>query len=167
MKAKLSFQKSAHFLHLIWRGSVGYHLFSHFLTNAYIRFIFQALHKHCLLILTTNQYSCVSHSVVSGSLWPHGPQPCQVSLSMEFSRQEYWSGLPFPSPGDLPNPGIEPESLALQTNSLPEPPGKPIVGWNRTLNVSNWLWTVYWTSSSVSSSVKWGFKKVITSLSHS
>ena len=36
---------------------------------------------------------------------------CQASLSMEFSQQEYWSGLPFPSPGDLPNPGIEPGSL--------------------------------------------------------
>ena len=36
---------------------------------------------------------------------------CQAPLSMEFSRQEYWSGLPFPSPGDLPNPGIEPKSL--------------------------------------------------------
>ena len=51
---------------------------------------------------------------------------CQALLSMEFSRQEYWSGLPFPSPGDLPDPGIEPRSHALQTNSLPsEPPGKP------------------------------------------
>ena len=37
---------------------------------------------------------------------------CHVSLSMEFYRQEYWSGLPFPSPGDLPNPGTEPASLA-------------------------------------------------------
>ena len=49
------------------------------------------------------------------------------SLSMEFSRQEYWSGLPFPSPGDLPDPGIEPRSPTLQADSLPsEPPGKPI-----------------------------------------
>ena len=39
-------------------------------------------------------------------------------LSMEFSRQEYWSGLPLPSPGDLPNPGIEPKSPALQADSL-------------------------------------------------
>ena len=38
---------------------------------------------------------------------------------MGFSRQEYWSGLPFPSPGDLPDPGIEPASHALQTDSLP------------------------------------------------
>ena len=45
---------------------------------------------------------------------------------MEFSRREYWSGLPFPSPGDVPDPGIEPRSLALQVDSLSsEPPGKP------------------------------------------
>ena len=44
---------------------------------------------------------------------------CQAPLSMGCSRQEYWSGLPFPSPGDLPNPGIEPRSPALQADSLP------------------------------------------------
>ena len=44
---------------------------------------------------------------------------CQAPLSMGFSRQEYWSGLPFPSPGDLPDPGIEPGSPALQADSLP------------------------------------------------
>ena len=50
----------------------------------------------------------------------------QAPQSMEFSRQEYWSGLPFPSPGDLPNPGIKPGSPALQADALPsEPPGKP------------------------------------------
>ena len=50
----------------------------------------------------------------------------QAPLSLGFSRQEYWSGLPFPSPGDLPNPGIEPGSPALQADSLlSEPPGKP------------------------------------------
>ena len=48
----------------------------------------------------------------------------QAPLSMGFSRQEYWSGLPFPSPGDLPNPGIEPRSPALQADALTsEPPG--------------------------------------------
>ena len=47
-------------------------------------------------------------------------------LSMGFSRQEYWSGLPFPSPGDLPKTGIEPGSAALQADVLTsEPPGKP------------------------------------------
>ena len=50
----------------------------------------------------------------------------QAPLSMGFSRQEYWSGLPFPSPGDLPNLGIKLESPALQADSIPsEPPGKP------------------------------------------
>ena len=50
----------------------------------------------------------------------------QAPQSMEFSRQEYWSGLPFPSPGDLHNPGIEPRSPALQADALlSEPPGKP------------------------------------------
>ena len=51
----------------------------------------------------------------------------QVPLSMEFSRQEYWSGLPFPSPADLPDPGIEPVSPALRADALPsEPPGNRI-----------------------------------------
>ena len=51
----------------------------------------------------------------------------QAPPSMGFSRQEYWSGLPFPSPGDLPDPGLKPGSPALQADSLPfEPPGKPI-----------------------------------------
>ena len=50
----------------------------------------------------------------------------QAPPSMGFSRQEYWSGLSFPSPGHLPNPGIEHRSPALQTDTLPsEPPGKP------------------------------------------
>ena len=46
---------------------------------------------------------------------------------MGFSKQEYWSGLPFPSPGDLPDPGIEPRSPALQADALTsEPPGKHV-----------------------------------------
>ena len=49
----------------------------------------------------------------------------QAPQSMEFSRQEYWSGLPFPSPGDLPDPGIEPGSPTLWADALlSEPPGK-------------------------------------------
>ena len=52
--------------------------------------------------------------------------PRRTPLFVEFSGQEYWSGLPFPSPGDLPVPGIEPRSPALQADSLlSEPPGKP------------------------------------------
>ena len=56
------------------------------------------------------------------------PMDCRLtgSFSMGFSRQEYWSGLPFPSPGDLPDPGIKPVSPALQADSLPsEPQGRP------------------------------------------
>ena len=50
----------------------------------------------------------------------------QAPLSMGFSKQEYWSGVPLPSPGDLPDPGIKPESPTLQADALPsEPPGKP------------------------------------------
>ena len=53
---------------------------------------------------------------------------CQAPLSMGFSRKEYWSGLPFHSPGDLPDPGIEPGSPALQADSLlSEPPGKATI----------------------------------------
>ena len=56
--------------------------------------------------------------------------PCTVAhqapLSMGFSQQEYWSALPFPPPGDLPNRGIKPASPALQADSVPsEPPGNP------------------------------------------
>ena len=55
---------------------------------------------------------------------------CQAPLSLEFSRQEYWSWLPFPSPGDLPNPGIKPGSPGLQAESLPsEPSEKPSLYW--------------------------------------
>ena len=52
----------------------------------------------------------LSHSVVSDSLQPHRLLARQALLSMGFSRQEYWRGLPFPSPGDLTHPGIEPAS---------------------------------------------------------
>ena len=52
---------------------------------------------------------------------------CQAPLSMGFSRQKYWSGLPFPSPEDLPHPGIKPMSSILQADSLlSKPPGKPL-----------------------------------------
>ena len=67
----------------------------------------------------------VSHSVVSDSLQPQGLQPARLLCPLGFSRQECWSGLPCPPPGDLPNLGIEPTSAspALQVDSLPtEPP---------------------------------------------
>ena len=54
----------------------------------------------------------------------------QAPPSLEFPRQEDWSGLPFLSPGDLPDPGIEPGSPTLQADTLPsEPPGKPNLQW--------------------------------------
>ena len=63
----------------------------------------------------------ISHSAMSNSLWPQ-----QAPLPMEFSRQEYWSVLPFPSPGDHPDPGIEPGSPILKADSsTSEPPEKP------------------------------------------
>ena len=70
---------------------------------------------------------CVSvrESVASDSATPWTVAH-QASLSMEFSRQEYWSGLPFSSPGNLLNSGIEPQSSVFQVDSLPsELPGKP------------------------------------------
>ena len=73
-------------------------------------------------------------SVISQLLATPWTVSLQSPLSMGFPRQEYCSGLPFPSPEDLPDPGIEPTSpgsLGLQENSLPsEPPGKPLV-WQR------------------------------------
>ena len=68
----------------------------------------------------------LSRSVMSDSLRTHGLQPARLLCPWGFSRKEYWSGLPYPPPGDLPNPGIEPRSLTLQVDSLPsESPGKP------------------------------------------
>ena len=66
--------------------------------------------------------------VVQSCLTPCDPMGCanQTPPPMGFFRQEYWSGLPCPPPGDLSNPGIEPRSPTFQADSLPsEPPGKP------------------------------------------
>ena len=76
---------------------------------------------------------------MSDSLWPHG-------LSMEFSRQEYWSGLPFPSPGNLPNPGTEPRSSALRADFfLPsEPSGKSWQQFIRRTHRTYWKVFIFW-----------------------
>ena len=72
------------------------------------------------------EWGAISCSVVSNSVSP-STIACQTPPCMEFSRQEHWNGKPFPSAGDLPEPGINPESPALQVDSLPsEPPGKPL-----------------------------------------
>ena len=70
---------------------------------------------------------CLVASVVSNSLQPHGLQPARLLCPWGFSRQEYWSGLPCPPPGDLSNPGMEPRFPSMQVDSLPsDPPGKPM-----------------------------------------
>ena len=87
-------------------------------------------------LLTALVYVCIyihacmlSHSVVSNSVTPWTVAH-QAPLSMEFFRQEYWSGLPFPPPGDLPNPGIKPTSPVSPELAdgffTTEPPGKPV-----------------------------------------
>ena len=75
--------------------------------------------------------------------------PPGFSVHGIFFRQEYWSGLPFPSPGDLPNPGIEPRSPALQADSSPsESPGKPLTFfWMPLWGVTG----LFWQSSSLHS----------------
>ena len=77
----------------------------------------------CLCVCT--HVHAFIHTVMSDSLQPYGLQP--PSLSMEFSKQEYWSGLPFPTPGDILDPGIEPTSLALAGRFFTtEPPRTPL-----------------------------------------
>ena len=77
----------------------------------------------CSSINTVHENESDSHSVMSDSL---GPVACQAPLSVEFSRQGYWSGLAFLSTRDLPFLGIKPGSPALQADYSPsEPPGKP------------------------------------------
>ena len=82
----------------------------------------------------------------------------QAPQSMVFSSQEYWSGLPFPSPGDLPNPGIEPGSPTLQADALPsEPPGKPSLPRDKHLLIS-WL--------QIPSAVIWEPPKIVSHCFH-
>ena len=78
-----------------------------------------------------------SHSVVSDSATPR--TVARQSPLFKFSRQESWSGLPFPSPGDLPNPGIKPGSPAIRADSIPpEPPGKPPIFRQWSLDQMTW-----------------------------
>ena len=75
------------------------------------------------MVITWSEVKSLSHVQPFATPWTVAHQ---VPLSMGFSRQEYWSGLPFPSPEDLPEPGIKAVSPALQADALPsEPPGKP------------------------------------------
>ena len=79
-----------------------------------------------------------NHSVLSDSFETRGTVAYQTPLSMGFPRQEYWSGLPILSPEELPDPGIEPISPALQVDSLPlSHLGSPSVGSTHRLNLRN------------------------------
>ena len=81
-----------------------------------------AFHFRCLKYIFGHAQT-LSHVWFFASSWTVA---CQAPLSMKFSRQEYWSGLPFLSLGDLSHPGIKPGSSTLQVDSLPtEPPGEP------------------------------------------
>ena len=88
--------------------------------------------SHLPLLASVSLYAscccfCLVAQSVSNSLQPHRPQPATLLCPWGFSRQEYWSRLPFPSPGDLPNLGPKGRSHALQADSLPsKPPGKSI-----------------------------------------
>ena len=78
---------------------------------------------YCMTLFIWSKVKSLSHVQPFATPWTVA---YQALPSMGFSRQEYWSGLPFPSPGDLSNPGIKPGSPALQTDALPsEQPGKP------------------------------------------
>ena len=89
----------------------------------------------------------VSRSVKSNSLLPHGLYVAhQAPLSMGISRQEYWSGLPFPSPGDLPNPGVKPRSPVLQAVSLLlELPGIMSLANSFTSSFLIWISLIYFS----------------------
>ena len=85
--------------------------------------------------------SCFSRVWLFATLWTVDHQ---APLYMGFSRQEYWNGLPYSPPGDLPDPRVEPMSLHWQAGSLPlAPPGKPYIGllttWKPGTNVMRWL----------------------------
>ena len=103
------------------------------LVNLCISLKFSKPLSSCLVLLS------VRHSVVSNSLQPLGLTAAhQAPLSLGFSRQEYWSGQPFPSPGDLPNPRIKPRSPELQTDSLPSDlPGKSPISSYQDNNTSS------------------------------
>ena len=118
----LTQESNLHLLHLLQRQAVSLHQSQLGSTN-WIMYLYKTCTSKTFLFVCV----CVNHSVVSSSVTPCDPVALQAPPCMEFSRQEYWSGLPCPSPGDLPNPGIEPRSPDLQANSLPSKlPGKPL-----------------------------------------
>ena len=98
------------YIYIIYRSYILCYIYSHICICRNI--------NHMNHLWTT--YMCIIYSLSSVQLflWPHGPYPARLLYPWGFLRQEYWSGLPFPSPGELPNPGIKPRSPASQTDSL-------------------------------------------------
>ena len=94
--------------------------------------IFNFLRNLCIVFHKVKSLSCVRLFTTPWTI------AYQVPPSMGFSRQGYWSGLPFPSPEDLPNPETEPRSSTLQEEALPsEPLGKPLVFFIKPLPISS------------------------------
>ena len=109
----------------------------------------------CGQLLSTKTFSlfqsCLLAQLCLTLLWPY--VACQAPMSMEFPRQEYWSGLPIPSPGDLPNSGIEPGSPALADGFFTtEPPGK--LFWQKTFLQTQFLGVTWQVSACQVSRVK-------------
>ena len=112
-----SWFQSAHVNHWVPSGGKG----THTVWSRLSWFTFICSQSYTIVFSESESCSVVTDSATPWTV-AH-----QVPLSTEFSRPEYWSGLPFPSPGNLPDPGIKTRSPVLQADSLQsEPPGKPI-----------------------------------------
>ena len=97
-----------------------------------------SLHTQALASVLQAFFSLLSHSVMSD--FCNSMEPTRLLCPWRFSRKEYWSGLPCPPPGDLPNPGIKPRTAALQADFLPfEPPGKLINTGVGSLPLLQWI----------------------------
>ena len=120
-------QEGAHLLAFVcffWKRNRSHFIFPR---EAELSFGFETFSSKCPLAIGGNRSLLLfSQQVVSDSFATPQTVACQTSLSMGFFRQECWSGLSFPSPGDLPSPGNEPESPALAGRFFTtEPPRKP------------------------------------------
>ena len=123
-------------VNILWSHSMLFHLWNYncfsakpnwFILSFLLPFVHYAWdHLKCMFVYISHEcvLSCFSSVWLFVTPWTI---VYQASQSMEFSWQEYWSGLPCPSPGDLPDPGIKAASPTLQVDCLPtEPPGKPV-----------------------------------------
>ena len=112
-----------------------FHHFNHLIISAH------QIHGHCIWIWfiqwkKPGKKKSVSHSILSDSFTTPWTVTRQAPLSKGFSRQEYWSRLPFPTPGDLPNPGIKLHLLHWQVDSLPlSHQGNPYTWYDAAKNV--------------------------------